>query len=102
MAEETMQVDENQIDLSGDGGVLKKILKEGTSDEMPSTGCKVSVNYVGSFPDGKKFDWSNAPFEFPLNKGKMKCNYSKFIGIYEQIYSLQRPWLEDSTLVLHR
>lgn len=66
------EVDANQIDLSGDGGVLKKILQEGSSDEQPSTGCKVSLHYTGTLLDGTKFDSSldrNEPFEFELNKG---------------------------------
>lgn len=74
MVEETKPVDENQIDLSGDGGVLKKLLQEGVSDEQPTTGCKVSVHYTGTLQDGTKFDSSldrNEPFEFELNKGKI-------------------------------
>lgn len=72
MVEETVQVDENQIDLSGDGGVLKKILQESTSDEEPFTGCKVSLHYTGTLLDGTKFDSSldrNEPFEFELGRG---------------------------------
>lgn len=72
MVEQTKAVDENQIDLSGDGGVLKKILQEGASDEQPTTGCKVSLHYTGTLLDGTKFDSSldrNEPFEFELGKG---------------------------------
>lgn len=74
MVEETKPIDENQIDLSGDGGVLKKILQEGASDEQPSSGCKVSLHYTGTLLDGTKFDSSldrNEPFEFELGKGKI-------------------------------
>lgn len=66
-------VDADQIDLSGDGSVLKKILKKGVSDEQPTTGCKVLLHYTGTLTNGKKFDSSidrDEPFEFELGKGK--------------------------------
>ncbi|XP_031627970.1 FK506-binding protein 59 isoform X2 [Contarinia nasturtii] len=71
MVEDTKKSEE-QIDLSGDGGVLKRILENGSTDEQPSTGCKVSLHYTGTLENGTQFDSSverNEPFEFELGKG---------------------------------
>jgi len=63
-----------QIDVSGDGGVLKEILKEGEGSETPGDGCNVRVHYTGMLLDGTKFDSSvdrKEPFEFSLGKGQV-------------------------------
>ncbi|XP_058453687.1 FK506-binding protein 59 isoform X2 [Malaya genurostris] len=63
------------IDLSGDGGVQKQILLEGSGEETPSNGCNVSLHYTGTLDsDGKQFDSSrerNEPFEFKLGQGSV-------------------------------
>ena len=38
------------MDISGDGGILKEILVEGSGDEYPQKGDKVYVHYVGEVP----------------------------------------------------
>ncbi|GMR56516.1 hypothetical protein PMAYCL1PPCAC_26711 [Pristionchus mayeri] len=72
-----MNIPEGYTDISKkkDGGVLKKILQPGTSDEKPNHGATVSVHYVGTLnADGTKFDSSRdrcAHFEFVLGKGQV-------------------------------
>ncbi|CAG9580154.1 unnamed protein product [Danaus chrysippus] len=67
-----MTVDEGvDITKAQDGGVLKRIIKEGKGTETPNVGCQVIVHYTGTLLDGSKFDSSkdrNEPFEFQLGK----------------------------------
>lgn len=52
-------------------GLVYRSLKDG-SGASPSATDTVKVNYRGTFPDGKEFDSSKAPVEFPLNR-VIKC-----------------------------
>ncbi|OWR43675.1 hypothetical protein KGM_210582 [Danaus plexippus plexippus] len=67
-----MTVEEGvDITKAQDGGVLKRIIKEGKGTETPNVGCQVIVHYTGTLLDGTKFDSSkdrNEPFEFQLGK----------------------------------
>ncbi len=64
-----------KVDLSGDGGVFKEIIKEGEGDSMPQKSDDVNVHYTGTLEkDGSKFDSSldrHAPFTFKLGLGKV-------------------------------
>lgn len=65
-------LDDNSIDMYGDGSVLKKILRPGTSPNPPTCGYIVQVHYTGENVDGSKveFDPYEEPYEFELGKGK--------------------------------
>ncbi len=63
------------VDISGDGGVLKEVLVEGSGEDSPEKNDDVCVHYVGTLEaDGSKFDSSRdreAPFTFKLGQGKV-------------------------------
>jgi len=61
------------IDISGDGGVIKHILREGTGEKPPPS-VNVNVHYVGTLENGQKFDSSRDRgdfFKFVLGKGQV-------------------------------
>ena len=73
MPEEKTTEDFPKVDitLEQDGGVLKKILKDGQGEDRPCTGDTVSVHYVGCLEDGTEFDSSRSRkelFTFVLGK----------------------------------
>ncbi|XP_024137239.1 peptidyl-prolyl cis-trans isomerase FKBP4 [Oryzias melastigma] len=80
-AEEQANEGQHTIPLEGeditpkkDGGVLKVIKREGTGTELPMTGDKVFVHYVGTLLDGTHFDSSRdrgEKFSFELGKGQV-------------------------------
>lgn len=63
------------ISVEQNGGLLKKILVEGTGDDTPKSGSDVSVHYVGTLnADGSKFDSSRdrpGTFDFDVGNGRV-------------------------------
>ena len=70
-----LPMEEGFVDLTGDGGLLKKILVEGSGDASPPDGDEVVVHYVGTLNDGgEKFDSSrdrDDHFKFQIGQGSV-------------------------------
>jgi peptidylprolyl isomerase len=70
----SMMGEENWIDISGDGGLLKLIKEEGTGN-VPQVGQQVEAHYTGTRDaNGEKFDSSRdrgKPFEFTMGVGQV-------------------------------
>lgn len=79
------EVDEGFTDISEeqDGGLLKKIVVEGTGAETPPPGSSVEVHYVGTLhADGSKFDSSRdrpGNFKFEVGVGQVIKGWDKGI-----------------------
>ena len=59
------------INITEDGGIKKKILKEG-SGALPEQGNEVHVNYIGRNKDNKIFDQTkDKPFTFKIGSGQV-------------------------------
>lgn len=70
----TLAMEGEDITPKKDGGVLKVLKREGTGTELPMTGDKVFVHYVGTLLDGTHFDSSRdrgEKFSFELGKGQV-------------------------------
>ncbi|KAI3371366.1 hypothetical protein L3Q82_023968 [Scortum barcoo] len=70
----TIPMEGEDITPKKDGGVLKLVKREGTGTELPMTGDKVFVHYVGTLLDGTHFDSSRdrgEMFSFELGKGQV-------------------------------
>ena len=70
------------MDISGDGGLIKEILIEGTGD-FPHDGDVVEVHYRGTLLDGTQFDSSidrGTPFSFTLGKGNVIKGWDKGVA----------------------
>jgi FKBP-type peptidyl-prolyl cis-trans isomerase len=64
------------LDISeeGNGGLFKKIVREGTGKHTAPEGSEVCVHYVGKLTDGTEFDSSrnrNETFKFKLGQGSV-------------------------------
>ena len=64
-----------EVDISGDGGIIKKIIKEGEGDQAPpQKGQEVTVNYEGRLEDGTVFDRSmdhGEPLKVRIGEGQV-------------------------------
>ncbi|GJQ08636.1 hypothetical protein GpartN1_g427.t1 [Galdieria partita] len=64
---------EGGVNLTGDGGVHKKLLQEGVGESV-IPGCRVTVHYTGYLDNGLEFDSTRKreePFRFVVNKGQV-------------------------------
>ena len=62
------------IDVRGDGGILKRIVKHGDGEKLKQ-GKEAMVHYVGTLPNGEQFDSSRArdePFIFTLGARQVR------------------------------
>eukprot|EP01118_Nematostelium_gracile_P008630 TRINITY_DN2861_c0_g1_i1.p1 TRINITY_DN2861_c0_g1~~TRINITY_DN2861_c0_g1_i1.p1 ORF type:complete len:461 (+),score=175.22 TRINITY_DN2861_c0_g1_i1:103-1383(+) len=82
---EKMELEEE--DISGDGGLKKKILRAGTGWKTPENGAEVTVHYVGTLLDGSEFDSSRSrdqPFQFTVGKGQVIKGWDMGIATMKQ------------------
>ena len=71
-----VEIDEiaDEINITEDGGIKKKILLEGSGELYPTDGQEITAHYTGRLLDGTVFDSSynrNEPFKFTIGKGQV-------------------------------
>ena len=70
------------IDIIGDGGILKTILKEGAGEVIPN-GKHAKVHYVGTLLNGDEFDSSRKrkdPFTFVVGRRDVILGWDKGVA----------------------
>lgn len=63
-----------EVNITPDGGLIKKIITLGDGWENPEKGDEVTVHYVGTLEDGTPFDSSRdrgEPFVFTIGEGRV-------------------------------
>ena len=70
------------VDLTGDGGILKTVLQEGSGEVIP-LGAIAKVHYRGTLADGTVFDTSRTrgqPFKFTVGKRQVILGWDKGVA----------------------
>mmetsp|Transcript_3679 Transcript_3679/g.6259 ORF Transcript_3679/g.6259 Transcript_3679/m.6259 type:complete len:265 (-) Transcript_3679:865-1659(-) len=63
-----------EVDVLGDGGIIKKVIKAGEDDLLPEKGQEITVNYEGRLEDGTVFDRSadhGEPLKIRIGEGQV-------------------------------
>ena len=74
------EIPEGFVDVTGDGGILKKIIQEGVGEETPQPGNEVRAHYTGTLEDGTVFDSSvkrGKEFKFTIGQGQVIQGWDK-------------------------
>ena len=64
----------SEVHITQDGGIIKKIIKEGEGGDCPGKGQEVTVNYEGRLEDGTVFDSSSdhgEPLKIRIGEGQV-------------------------------